>query len=163
MKASFSNGQASRRRKSTIRLIGLLALLSLLIIQFIPVDRSVPEVVEADTFYAIQDPDVDIATLLHAACDDCHAYTTEYPQYAYFAPVSFWLQGHIKAGRKKLNFSTWGDLNPAERRHALEECVEVMEDKRMPLGSYTWTHEEARLTEVQEQTLLEYFRQELQR
>jgi len=158
MNKSSDTSSSPRKTKKTVRLIGLLALLSLLIIQFIPVDRTVPEINRTDTFYAIEKPDDGIADLLHAACDDCHGYTTEYPTYSYFAPVSFWLQGHIKAGREKLNFSTWSDLSASERRHAMEECVKVMEDERMPLGSYTWTHEEARLTDQQEEALLQYFR-----
>jgi hypothetical protein len=73
--------------------------------------------------------------------------------------VSLWLQGHIRNGRGQVNFSTWQQYSAEDKDHILEECVEVMEKKSMPLKSFTWTHPEARLSDAQRDTLKTWFQQ----
>ena len=56
------------------------------------------------------------------------------------APVSFWLDDHIKHGKKELNISAWGSYSVKRKDHKLEEVVEMLEKGEMPLDSYTWIH-----------------------
>ncbi|MFN0015662.1 MAG: heme-binding domain-containing protein, partial [Saprospiraceae bacterium] len=87
-------------------------------------------------------------------CYDCHSYETRYPWYAQIAPVSWWLSGHVKGGREHLNFNTFAALTAEDRAHALEEIAETVELGEMPLGSYTWIHSSARLSDEQKAALV---------
>ncbi len=140
------------------RLILLAALLVLCLIQFIPVDRSVPEISAASDFLAQTSAPASIAASLKAACYDCHSHATTYPSYSYIAPVSFWIQGHIKGGREKLNFSTWESLEPSKKSHKIEECIEEIEDGHMPPSSYKLAHSEAKLTAEQKAVLIDWLK-----
>ena len=148
-----------RRRKKTLRLILLVLLLIFIVIQLIPVDRSVPDYDPAQDFLAQVNADQEIATLIRNACYDCHSYETEYPWYAYVAPVSKWIQGHIDHGRDECNFSLWGTFDAKRKDHKLEECAELVSEGSMPLSSYTnlGMHPEARLTDTQRTMLAEWF------
>jgi len=138
----------------------LLAILVLLIIvQFIPIDRSIPEInPEQDFLKAVNAPQ-EMASLIKSACYDCHSYHTTYPWYAQIAPVSFFLQGHINGGRDEMNFSEWGTYSKEKAQHKLEECAEMVSEGKMPMKSYTNLHSEARLSDVQKQSLTQWFKQ----
>jgi len=107
-------------------------------------------------FIAAAAPPPAVAQMLRAACYDCHSNETLYPWYAYIVPVGNWIQGHVRHGREHLNFSTWGDYPPDKQAHLLEESAEELEKKKMPLGSYTWTHAGARLAEDERRTLIDW-------
>ncbi len=131
----------------------------LIIIQFIPVDRSAPQTPPQEGFLALENPPENLAPLLKQACFDCHSYDTRYPWYAYVAPVSWWLNNHIQEGREHLNFSTWAGYDAEDREELWEEMAEEVEEGHMPLKSYTWVHKEARLSDEQRAALVEWFEQ----
>jgi hypothetical protein len=145
------------KKRRPFRLILLLVLLVLVGIQFIPVDRSVPEFSPRQDFLVMSRATDQVAALVRDACYDCHSYETEYPWYAYVAPVSMWLQGHIDEAREHINYSEWHSYSTGDADHALEEMVEVVKNGEMPLRSFTWTHPEARLTEDQRGQLTTFF------
>ena len=97
----------------------------------------------------------EVATLLEGACNDCHSNTTQYPWYANVQPVAWWLANHVEEGKEHLNFSTFTSRRVAVQQHKLEEIVEMVKEREMPLPSYTWfgLHPEAKLTQEQRQTL----------
>lgn len=136
-------------------LLGLLVILVL--IQFIPYHIvNEPVKPEFDFFSNVEAP-ADVKGLVRDACYDCHSHKSKTPWYGNVAPVKFWLNKHVRGGRQNLDFSNWFVLSPDEKRHALEECVEVLEDREMPLNSYTWLHPEAQLTDQEYLNLIEYF------
>jgi hypothetical protein len=139
------------------RLILPIILLVLVLIQFLPVDRSVPAVDPVQDFVAVTNPPAALGALIKDACYDCHSYETEYPWYAYISPVAQWLQRHINHGREHMNLSIWTTYTPGDTDHALEEMVEMVESKNMPLKSFTWVHSEARLTDTQRVELAAWF------
>ena len=145
----------TKRKKS--RLVLLILLLILLLIQFLPVDRSIPESGPELDYLAMTAVPENIATLLKAACYDCHSYESSYPWYSYVAPIGGWIQGHIKHGRGNLNFSLWGEYSEEDRLKMLDEIAEEVEAKHMPLTSYTWLHQEARMTDEERMSLSEWF------
>ena len=123
--------------KRIFRILGLLLLVALVGMQFIPVDRTNPTVNPDKDMLNMLAPDVKTASLIKTACYDCHSHETEYPWYSKVAPVSLLLQDHIKEGREHLNFSTWGDYPAKKAAHKLEECYEETEHGEMPLKGYT--------------------------
>lgn len=137
-------------------LLGLLVIL--IAIQFIPVDFTNPPVEEGKDFFTFNEATPEVKTLIKAACYDCHSNETAYPDYSKIAPVNFWMKHHIDEGREHLNFSEWGNYDQGHREHKLAENVEMIEEGEMPLGSYTWTHSDAKLTTEQQQMLIEFFK-----
>lgn len=95
----------------------------------------------------------EVEDILKAACYDCHSNLTAYPWYANIQPVASWLAGHVNDGKRHLNFSEFTTRRIAVQNHKFEEIIEMVKEGEMPLGSYTWIHQEAKLTEQQRQTL----------
>ncbi len=106
--------------------------------------------------FAPEDAD-EVMSILHKACYDCHSYETHYPWYASVAPISFWLNKHIEHGREHLNFSIWHTYSIDERNEILEEFGETISEKKMPMLSYWIVHWEAKLSDEERKTLVDYF------
>lgn len=113
-------------------------------IQFVPVDRSNPPVTQEVRWDAPE-----TRALAQQACFDCHSNETTWPWYAYVAPISWRVAGHVEDGRRHLNFSAWDQPN-----EDVEEIEEVVREGEMPLWDYVLLHGEARLTEAEQETLL---------
>jgi hypothetical protein len=124
--------------------IGLLVIF--VIMQFFQIDKTLPESIPANDFFAVTNATGPMADMLKSACYDCHSNQTSFPWYSNVAPVSWWLNGHIHNGREHLNLSEWGTLEDKDRVDALEEMQEEVELKHMPVFVYTFTHSEARLS-----------------
>ena len=84
--------------------------------------------------------------MLAQACGNCHSNQTEWPWYSHVAPVSWWIQSHVRKGREELNFSKWNSYSARQRRAKLDSICGVISTSRMPPCSYTILHSEARLT-----------------
>ncbi|MBT8337813.1 MAG: heme-binding domain-containing protein [Gemmatimonadetes bacterium] len=135
--------------------IALLALLAVFVaLQLYPVDRANPPVTAA-----LDLPEGEVGDILRDACLDCHSHETVWPWYSRIAPASFFVADHVEEGREHLNFSTWTTEDVESRDHMLEEMVEVMEEREMPLRSYTLIHPEARLTGAQRSLLIRWARE----
>jgi hypothetical protein len=140
--------------------IGLIILIAAL--QFIPKkldNRDVSKTANAiDSIYPVPQP---VMAILKNSCYDCHSDNTNYPWYASVQPLSMWISHHINEGKNELNFSAFGSYSIAKQFHKLHEISEQVEEKEMPLASYTFIHTEAKLSEDQRQLLLQWS-QELQ-
>ena len=101
-------------------------------------------------------PGTEIKKMLKAACYDCHSAHTEYPWYNNVAPISYWMDGHIEEGKENIDFSEWSNYSAKKKDHKLEEFIEYIENGKMPLREYTWTHEDARLTDDQRKALMDW-------
>lgn len=139
--------------KTAPRKILIALLILLLLIQFIPMDKANPPVEATKGFISITQPPDAVEKMLRAACYDCHSHETKYPWYSRVQPIGWWLRGHVREGVEHLNFSLWSDYSESKRSHKVEESIELIEDKHMPLKSYTWTHADARLSEADIQML----------
>lgn len=135
---------------------GILILLG--IIQFFRIDQTNPKVISSEEFFTVNAAPENIKQMSKNACYDCHSNETKYPWYANVAPVSWMLANHRNEGRKHLNFSTWSTRNSNQQQHALEECVEVIENGEMPMALYVVNHPEAKLSKIQKKELVNYFK-----
>ncbi len=133
--------------------IGLIIVGIIVLMQFIRPSHAVPETDPNADFITIFQPSEEISGILKNACYDCHSHNSKYPWYSNIAPVSYWLSNHINEGREELNFSVWETYSLKRKNHKLEEIAEMVEEKEMPLNSYTWMHEEAKLTDEQRSKL----------
>jgi hypothetical protein len=126
----------------------------LIVVQFIRPAKNL----SGDNQYAISTKykvPPEVATIMEGACNDCHTNTTRYPWYANVQPAAWWLANHVKEGKQKINFSEFTNKKIAWQNHKLEEVIEMVKEKEMPLPSYTWLglHPEAKLTDEQRVTL----------
>lgn len=95
----------------------------------------------------------DIDQMLKTSCYDCHSNNTVYPWYASIQPVGWWLDDHVKEGKKELNFDDFGNYDLRRQYHKLEEIAELVEAGEMPLPSYTIVHTNAKLSEEQKKMM----------
>lgn len=138
----------------------LLALLVLLVVaQFFGPEKNEGDMATLDAFLAETNPPDDVKLVLEETCYDCHSDVTRYPWYNNITPVNYWLAEHVADGKKHLNFSTWAETPLKRKDHKFEELIEMVEEKEMPLPSYTWTHKEAKLTDSQISAVVDWAKQ----
>lgn len=101
-----------------------------------------------------------VNSLLQRACNDCHSNKTNYPWYAEVQPLGWWINYHITDGKKELNFSTFTGRPIAVQNHKFEEVIEMVEEKKMPLHSYTWfgMHHDAELSDEEREIIMGWAR-----
>ena len=137
-----------------IKKIAFTLLALVILIQFIPMDRnSGEEWTNSDITHAAPTSDT-IKQVLHTSCNDCHSDNTVYPWYSSVQPFGFWINDHVEDGKKHLNFSRFKSYSFKRQMHKLDEVVEMMEKKEMPLASYTFIHKNAVIDEAQAETLI---------
>jgi hypothetical protein len=131
--------------------------LVLLAAQILQPEKNNPPVDTAEEFNTIYNPPAELTSVLKNCCYDCHSNETKYPWYAYFSPVSWYLNNHIREGREELNFSVWGTYQEEDLFKILEHVAEEVKEHKMPLSSYTWLHPEAKLTDTQREMIVRWF------
>ncbi|WP_179339571.1 heme-binding domain-containing protein [Winogradskyella ludwigii] len=132
-----------------IKNVGLILLVVLVVAQFFGPDKNDGDSTSVDVFYADTNPSEDVKLILNNACNDCHSDSTRYPWYNNVTPVNYWLAEHVADGKKHFNISKWNDYSDKKKDHKLDELIEMVEEKEMPLDSYTWVHGDAKLSQDQ--------------
>ena len=132
-----------------LKKVGLVLLLILIIAQFFGPEKNDGDLASVDAFIAETNPPEDVLQILKTTCFDCHSSKTTYPWYNNITPVNYWLEEHIEDGKKHLDFSKWSSYSLKRKEHKMDELYEEVEKGEMPLNSYTWTHDEANLTQNQ--------------
>lgn len=125
----------------------LLLLLALIAIQFFHPKKnkaSGPQPNYIGNVYSVPD---DVKSILAKACNDCHSNNTRYPWYASIQPVHWWLNKHVREGKKHINYDEYTHKPLRYQYHKMEETIEMVKEGEMPLKSYTWTHKDARLSD----------------
>lgn len=135
-------------------------LLVFVVIQFINRPERVNEPVTENDIINVLEIEGPLATMLKAACYDCHSNQPRYPWYANVAPISWRIGEHIEHGRDELNFSNWGTYSARRRDHKLEEIIEEVAEGKMPMPNYVRMHRDAKLTEEQIEMLREWVQAE---
>ena len=140
--------------------LGLLAIL--VIIQFFRPEKNLSD--DQTHNIALKYPvSGEVKGILRVACDDCHSNKTAYPWYVNVQPVAWFLDNHVQEGKGELNFSTFTKLPVAVQNHKFDEIIEVVDEKEMPLKSYTFLglHQEANLTDQQRQLITKWAKQQM--
>lgn len=128
----------------------------LVVIQFIRPEKNIAAG-KSPNHISSQFPVPDnVDAILVKACNDCHSNNTVYPWYSNIQPVAFWLNDHIKDGKKHLNFDEFTTYRAAKQFHKLEEVEGEVNEGEMPLKSYTLIHGNAKLTDAEKKTLIDW-------
>lgn len=129
----------------------------LLTIQFFRPEKNESNDLTYDIATKYQVPD-DVKHLFQVSCNDCHSNKTEYPWYANVQPVAWWINNHVVDGKRHLNFSTFAQMPIAIQNRKLEETVEMVEEKEMPMAVYSFLglHSEAKLNDEQRTKIIDW-------
>ena len=134
--------------------IGWALLIIIVVIQFIRPEKNKAATISANDITRHYAVPADVNKILSRACNDCHSNNTSYPWYSNIQPVGWWLANHVKDGKKHLNFSEFASYEPKRQHHKLEEVIEEVKENHMPLDSYLWIHDEAKLSADDKKTVL---------
>lgn len=139
-----------------IKKLLLILLGAFIIAQFFEPDKNEGDMASIEAFLTDTNPPEDVKAILKESCYDCHSDVTRYPWYNNITPVNYWLADHVRHGKGHFNVSIWNDYSTKKKDHKLDELVEMVEKKEMPLNSYTWTHSEANLSDSQIQSIVNW-------
>lgn len=135
----------------------LTILILLILIQFIRVDQTNPESKVESNYFIVASVPTHVQSIMEESCFDCHSNQTIYPWYSKVAPASWFLNQHIKEGRKKINFSEWDVYSTEDQVKIMEECIEEIKENKMPLKSYVLIHSKAKLSNEEKDALIQWF------
>ncbi len=99
-----------------------------------------------------------VETILRTSCYDCHSNNTNYPLYSFIQPARFFMEEHIKDGKKDLNFNEFGKYSKRKQENKLEAIIKQIKSDEMPLGSYTLIHKNAILTPTQKEEIINWIK-----
>jgi hypothetical protein len=133
--------------KKVFKTIGWLLLVAFIIVQFFRPQKNVETGVAANHISTKYEIPSDVNVILEKACNDCHTNNSKYPWYFNIQPVGIWMNKHIVDGKKHLNLSEYTNKRLRYQYHKMEEVIEMVKEGEMPLDSYTWTHNDAELTQ----------------
>jgi hypothetical protein len=146
--------------KKGFKWAGIGLAVGLVVIQFFRPQKNMSPVDPSEDLLMVSAAPEPVAELIRNACYDCHSNQTNYPWYSQIAPVSWYLQMHIKKGKGDLNASTYGSLEKADKIEMLVDFCEVVEAGTMPLGSYALLHKPARLSEEDKASICDWSEEE---
>ena len=136
----------------------LILLIVLIAIQFIKPQKNIhsgSQPNDISTLYVIP---ANVDSILVKACKDCHSNNTRYPWYNRVQPVAWFLDNHVRDGKKSFNLNEFTTY-PAWRQYdKISEVKKQLDKGDMPLSSYTWIHKDAILTDA-EKTAIEKWSQ----
>lgn len=130
-------------KKKTWKYILLITAGLFILIQLYPLERSNPPVTHTPDWDSEQTRET-----FKKACANCHSHETDWPWYAYVAPVSWLVVDDVHSARGHFNISI------PDPGHSDEAAEEVREGE-MPLPIYTLMHSEADLTEKERKEFAE--------
>lgn len=131
-------------------------LIVFIIVQFFGPEKNQGDITTIESFLNETNPPEDVKLILKESCFDCHSDFTRYPWYNNITPVNFWLAGHIKHAKEEFNVSNWVGNSTKRKDHKFEELIEMVEARDMPLNSYTWAHSEAKLSDSQIKSIIDW-------
>jgi hypothetical protein len=136
--------------------IMLFLLAALVVIQFIHPAKNKSEGIQPNYIGNNYPVPEHVKSILAKACNDCHSNNTVYPWYSKLQPVDWWLDKHVRNGKKHLNLDEYTNRSLRYQYHKMEETIDMVKDNEMPLNSYTWTHKDAILTDQEKSQLTEW-------
>lgn len=132
-----------------LKKIALVLLVLFVVIQFIRPKKNTNKEMTQQHIFNMYPSAENVKTLVGNACNDCHSNNTNYPWYAEVQPIAWWLNDHVQEGKKHFNISEFGAYSLRKQYHKLEEVVDEVKEKKMPLENYTWMHKNSKITDEQ--------------
>jgi len=128
---------------------GIALVIIFTIIQFYRPEKNSSSENSISDFLIVTNANDTIKSIIKTSCYDCHSNNTNYPWYAEVAPLSWWIAHHVDEAKEELNFSEWSTFSKKRKNHKLEEMIEQLEEREMPLNTYLPMHSDAKLSDEQ--------------
>ena len=128
-------------------------LAAFIVIQFFRPAKNKAEGISSNDISKLYPIPSNVGTILKTSCYDCHSNNTVYPWYTRIQPVGWWLNNHVKDGKKDLNFSEFAGYSIRRQYKKFEQINDLVMQDEMPIDSYLWIHKYAKLNEQQKLTL----------
>jgi hypothetical protein len=138
------------------RILLLLLVVIFIIIQFIRPSRNSSEVKPTNEITAAFVVPKDVQDILRTSCYDCHSNNTRYPWYVNIQPIGWFMDGHIKEAKRKMNFSEFATYPLRRQYNKFNDIIENVSDGEMPLSSYLLIHMDAKLSDTQKKKLIDW-------
>ena len=122
---------------------------------FQPAHNKSDKVLPTDIINTVAVPN-QVLNILQNSCYDCHSNNTRYLWYSFIQPGAWWMASHIRKGKADLNFSEFGAYSNRKLQSKLQAIANSINDKTMPLWSYTLLHKNAKLSADEKKVLLEW-------
>jgi Haem-binding domain/Cytochrome P460 len=98
----------------------------------------------------------EVKAVLERACYDCHSNQTQLRWFDEVVPPYWSVVKDVKDGRAAMNFSNWDSLSKFQQMFNLFGSVFMIEQKAMPLPSYTYLHHGGVITSEELAELKQY-------
>jgi hypothetical protein len=98
----------------------------------------------------------EVNDIIRNSCYDCHSSQANLRWYDQLTPANFIVNGHIRNGRKVLNFSRWDSMANSARNNTLYYALNKIMEGEMPLSAYTLVHKGAKLSLADIEILKKY-------
>ncbi|HVZ98359.1 MAG TPA: heme-binding domain-containing protein [Chitinophagaceae bacterium] len=142
-------------RKVIKRILAIL-LIAWVIIQFFRPDKNISTMAAPNDIATKYPVPANVQGVLKVACNDCHTDSSRYPWYWNIQPVAWFLDNHIREGKRHLDFSIFTSYTIARQYHLLQKINDEIKEGDMPLGSYTLIHRDAILNSGQKQAISDW-------
>lgn len=136
-----------------LKKIMIVLLIALVAIQFFHPAKNESEGPQPNHIASVFPVPENVQSILAKACNDCHSNNTVYPWYSRIQPADWWMDKHVRDGKRELNFDEYANKSLRYQYHKMEEIVEQIKDGEMPLNSYTWIHKNAILNDEEKTAL----------
>ncbi|WP_277632950.1 heme-binding domain-containing protein [Avrilella dinanensis] len=147
----------NRKRTKAYKVILTVLLSVFVLMQFITPQRNLSPVPAGQVFVDSFKVDAKVNAILSVSCYDCHSNNTQYPWYTNVQPLGWFMDKHIKDGKEKLNFDELPSYGSRRLNSKFTQITKQIEQDKMPLNSYLWMHEGARLSMEDKRLLVDYF------
>ena len=107
----------------------------------------------------LTDIPLNVRETLMAKCADCHSTQTRVPLYGRLVPFSWLMERDIVRAREAMNLSQWNNYSAEEREAFKVKIFLETKTNRMPLLQYRIIHWNARITDVDIDSLNRWARQ----
>ena len=134
----------------------LIILVILIVIQFFHPSKNIAAGKSSQSIASIYSVPANVHSILSKACNDCHSNNTRYPWYNNIQPVAWWLDNHIRDGKRGLNFDEFATYRIGKQYHRMEDIIDEVKKGDMPLGSYTLIHTNANLNDDEKNTIYKW-------
>jgi hypothetical protein len=139
-----------------LKKILLLLLIILVAVQFIKPQKNIHQGIQPADISNLYTIPADVDTILVKACKDCHSNNTRYPWYNNMQPVAWFLANHVTDGKRSFNLNEFTTYPIWRQYDKITEVKKQIDKKDMPLSSYTLIHADARLSDAEKNTLINW-------
>jgi hypothetical protein len=139
-----------------LRKIAIVLLIGLVAIQFFHPRKNKSTEAQPNYIGNTFPVPADVKAILGKACNDCHSNNTRYPWYTNIQPVHWFMDNHIRDGKKEMNLDEYTNKPLRFQYHKMDDLIEQVKENKMPISSYLWIHKDAKLTQEEKNKLLNW-------